>query len=160
MEVINKIAEGKIKDIVMREGSIEITFVDETTYHYGRREGVFTPGDELAEFAQLARSKWCDGRAEYAGKGVPVYNADTIQEAQNEALDFSNFMAVYYWELERWKNKFNYSPEDREENIVTTRCGWTNCEHNEDGECQNTEITLVDNNGSLICEMWGLVDTG
>lgn len=115
MKVINKLGVGQIKEIIVSESKIDVrTLTDE--YHYGRREGAgVIPGDELDEFAKLCRSKWNKGREEYAGKGLPVYEANTIQEAQNEILDLGNFMAVLYWELERMKMRFNYKPEVREQ---------------------------------------------
>lgn len=113
MRFINKLGVGQIKEITVSESKIDVKTLTEEL-HYGRREGGgVIPGDELDEFSKLCRSKWNKGRAEYAGKGLPVYEADTIQEAQNELLDLGNFFAVLYWELERMKAKFNYKPERR-----------------------------------------------
>ena len=115
MKTINNLGAGDITEIVVSEGRIDVRTATEE-FHYGRREGKGTiPGDELDEFSKLCRSKWNKGRAEYAGKGLPFYEADTIQEAQNELLDLGNFFAILYWELERMKERFNYKPERRED---------------------------------------------
>ena len=115
MLLVNKVGEGKVKKVLLSESRVEVTLGNSEVYTYGRREGRgVIPGDELDEFSKLCRSKWNKGREEYAGKGLPVYEANTIQEAQNEILDLGNFFAVLFWELERMKEHFNYKPEKRE----------------------------------------------
>jgi len=114
MKLINRIGEGHIKKIFLNESTVEVTLGNDEVYTYGRREGQgIIPGDELDEFSKLCRSKWNKGRGDYVGKGLPVYEADTIQEAQNELLDLGNFFAVLFWELERMKARFDIKPEKR-----------------------------------------------
>jgi len=113
LKIDSDIVGNSPRDVNVSESKVEVTFDDGQTYVYGRREGFVTPEDELDEFAELCRSKWYHGRKEYAGKGLPFYEANTIQEAQNELLDLANFFAVLFWELERLKEKINYQPEKR-----------------------------------------------
>lgn len=117
VKLINRLGEGQIKKVFLSESKVEVTLGNEDVYTYGRREGQgVVPGDELDEFSKLCRSKWNKGREEYAGKGLPVYEADTVQEAQNELLDLGNFFAILYWELDRMKARFDIKPERRLEN--------------------------------------------
>jgi len=78
-------------------------------------EGV---ADDLEVFHNLSRYKWLEGRKEYTTLGHPIYDANTVQELQEELLDVSNYCSVLYWEIEKIKGKLEQLLKKEGENKI------------------------------------------
>jgi len=81
-------------------------------------EGV---ADDLEVFHNLSRYKWLEGRKEYAAQGHLNYDANTVQELQEELLDVSNYCSVLYREIEKVKEVLSqfYQKEGEDETKKT-----------------------------------------
>jgi len=72
-----------------------------------------TERDDIEAFAPLMVVKFNEGRRKYKDKGLATYSANSLEELQSELVDYANYAAKAYFEIERAKARFGLEQKEK-----------------------------------------------